>query len=99
MRLEHHPDVHTLLESLRQQGYTLAGLEIAPSAVEVSDYPSAQRVAVLLGDEVHGIDPELRNTCDVLLQIPMFGQKSSLNISVATGIALYSMQSGRNNRR
>lgn len=94
MPLEHHPDVHALLRSLRTVGYTVAGLEIDQSAIEVGSYPARQRIALVLGDEVHGVDPELRSACDELLQIPMYGQKSSLNISVAVGIALYSLQSG-----
>lgn len=95
MSLEHHQDVHGLLDSLREMGYTVAGLEIDQSAIDVGQYPAGQRLAVVLGDEVHGIDPTLREACDVLLQIPMYGQKSSLNISVAVGIALYSLQAGR----
>lgn len=97
MPLEHHPDVHGLLGSLREQGYAVAGLEIDPDAGAVADYPPEQKVALLLGDEVFGIDPSLREACDVLLQIPMYGQKFSLNVSVAAGIALYSLQTGAGN--
>lgn len=92
MPLEHHADIHALLASLRTAGYTVAGLEIDPAALGIGRYPAGQRVALVLGDEVNGIDPELREACDVLLQIPMYGDKSSLNISVAVGIALYSLQ-------
>ena len=95
MPLEHHADIHALLASLRTAGYTVAGLEIDPAALRIGRYPAGQRVALVLGDEVNGIDPELREACDVLLQIPMYGDKSSLNISVAVGIALYSLQAAR----
>jgi len=95
MPLEHHADIHALLASLRTAGYTVAGLEIDPAALRIGRYPAGQRVALVLGDEVNGIDPELRAACDVLLQIPMYGDKSSLNISVAVGIALYSLQAAR----
>ena len=47
---------------------------------------------MLLGDEVKGIDPALRDRCDVLVEIPVFGQKYSLNVSVAAGIALYALR-------
>ena len=94
MPLEHHPDVHALLGTLREAGYAVAGLEIDPAAIAIADYPPEQNVALLLGDEVFGIDPALREACDVLLQIPMYGQKFSLNVSVAAGVALYSLRAG-----
>jgi len=92
MPLEHYGDVHDLLRALRADGYTLTGLEIDSAAIEIGEYPADQRVALVLGDEVHGIEPTLRQACDVLLQIPMYGRKNSLNISVAVGIALYGLQ-------
>ncbi|MDR7304005.1 TrmH family RNA methyltransferase [Haloactinomyces albus] len=92
MPFERHADVSTLLESLRDAGYTVAGLEIDPHAVALADYPPAQKVALVLGDEVVGIDPVLRDSCDLLLQIPIYGHKYSLNVSVAAGIALYALR-------
>lgn len=92
MPFERHSDVETLLDSLREQGYVVAGLEIDPHAVALSDYPPTQRVALLLGDEVVGLDPTLRESCDLLLQIPVYGDKYSLNVSVAAGIALYTLR-------
>jgi len=44
-----------------------------------------------LGEEVHGIPPELLQTADTTLEIPMYGQKESFNVSVATGICLYQL--------
>ncbi|MQA14615.1 MAG: TrmH family RNA methyltransferase [Pseudonocardiaceae bacterium] len=92
MPFERHPDVHALLGSLRGEGYAVAGLEIDPDAVALDDYRPRAKVALLLGDEVRGVDPLLRDNCDVLLQIPMFGRKDSLNVSVAAGIALYALR-------
>ena len=48
-----------------------------------------KKIALVLGEEVHGLTPKLRDTCDDLVEIPMFGQKESLNVAVATGIVLY----------
>jgi len=47
------------------------------------------KIALILGEEVHGLTPSLRDACDDLVEIPMFGQKESFNVSVATGIVLY----------
>lgn len=87
-----HTDVYTLLDTLRAAGYTVAGLEVDADAVSTTDYRPPDRIALLLGDEVLGIEATLRERCDVLLQIPMYGQKSSLNVSVAAGIALHSLR-------
>lgn len=92
MPFKRHDDVYALLDSLREAGYVVAGLEIDPHALTLSDYPPAQQVALLLGDEVAGIEPALRERCDLLLQIPVYGQKHSLNVSVAAGIALYTLR-------
>lgn len=92
MPFERHEEVYELLGSLREEGYVVAGLEIDPRAIDLAEYSPPQKVAVLLGDEVRGIDPALRDSCDLLLQIPIYGQKYSLNVSVAAGIALYSLR-------
>lgn len=87
-----HPDVHTLLGTLREDGFVVAGLEVDPGAVRLADYAPDDKVALVLGDEVIGIKPELQDSCDLLLRIPMYGQKTSLNVSVAAGIALYALR-------
>lgn len=89
MPFAHQPDVHGLIDTLHEQGYTVAGLEIDPQAVALDDYRPPGRIALLLGDEVRGIEKPLRQRCDLLLQISMFGRKDSLNVSVAAGIALH----------
>lgn len=92
MPFTQQPDVHGLIDELHEQGYAVAGLEIDPQAVALDAYRPPGKVALLLGDEVRGIDEPLRQHCDLLLQIPMFGRKDSLNVSVAAGIALYSLR-------
>lgn len=86
---EHHdfPDLKTLKDS----GYTIIGLEQDPRAIPLQDYRKPDKVALLIGEEVNGLDPVLRDGCDVLVEIPMFGAKESFNVSVATGIALYGL--------
>ncbi|MEO5498913.1 MAG: TrmH family RNA methyltransferase [Candidatus Saccharimonadales bacterium] len=48
-----------------------------------------EKIALLIGEEVEGIANNLLEQCDILIEIPMYGQKESFNVSVATGIALY----------
>jgi len=74
---------------LRKDGYTIVGLEQNDRSVMLPDYHPPKKIALLLGEEVHGLTPELLDECDELVEIPMKGQKESFNVSVATGIALY----------
>lgn len=85
------PDINALLAKLKSNGYTITALEQAERAVNLADYQAPAKTALLLGEEVHGIAPELLAKCQVVLELPMFGQKESYNVSVATGIALYSL--------
>lgn len=77
---------------LRAQGYRIVGLEQDKHAVLLTEYLPPTKVALLLGEEVEGITNELRDECDDLIEIPMYGQKESFNVSVAAGIALYSLR-------
>lgn len=79
------------LTSLKDQGYTIAGLEQDDRSVMLNTYTPLSKIALLLGEEVDGIDTQLRNACDVLIEIPMYGQKESYNVSVAAGMALYAL--------
>jgi 23S rRNA (guanosine2251-2'-O)-methyltransferase len=79
------------LGRLKADGYELTGLEQDPRAIMLNRYVTPDKVVLLLGEEVEGIDDALRSQCDVLLEIPMNGKKESFNVSVATGIALYGL--------
>ena len=79
------------LDELRQLGYRIAALEQAANSTNLHDYSAPDRVALLLGEEVDGIAPEWLALADDIIEIPMFGQKESFNVSVAAGIALYEL--------
>jgi len=81
------------LGELKEQGYRIVGLEQADRSINLSDYRSPEKIALLIGEEVHGIEEELLEQCEDILEIPMVGKKESFNVSVATGIALYALTS------
>ena len=88
----HDADVIPLLARLKADGYTLAALEltdeaIAPAAIEPAHTP----LALVLGNEVHGVAPEVLEVADLHLALPQYGVKASLNVSVAFGIAAYAL--------
>jgi tRNA G18 (ribose-2'-O)-methylase SpoU len=79
------------LAKLKQEGYEIIALEQHARSLPLVDYEPARNVALLLGEEVEGIAPELLEQCATILEIPMKGQKESFNVSVAAGIALYAL--------
>lgn len=80
-------------DTLRKEGYQIVALEQAPTSIMLNKYKVPEKVALLLGEEVEGITPELLAECDDIIEIPMHGQKESFNVSVAAGIALYALAS------
>ena len=88
------------LHKLQADGWTLSGLEnnLAVNELprrrllpELSASELGERVVLVLGEEVHGIPPEIRQALTLFLEIPMQGRKESFNVSVAAGIALYAL--------
>lgn len=79
------------LVGLKDSGYRIVGLEQDKRSTMLPDYKTSEKIALLLGEEVHGLTPKLLALCDDLVEIPMNGQKESFNVSVATGIALYEL--------
>ena len=88
----HSPDAAALLARLRSEGYTLAALEITLEAQPVTAIADTHwPLALVLGNEVHGVPPETLALCDLHLALPQYGAKASLNVSVAFGIAAYGL--------
>ncbi len=94
-------DIFSELTRLRTDGYQILGLEnnISDDRLVRLNDPSllrklSEKVVLLLGEEVHGISPELYDKVDLFLEIPMCGKKESFNVSVAAGIAMYQLTCG-----
>jgi tRNA G18 (ribose-2'-O)-methylase SpoU len=90
---EYSPDALALLRELRDRGFSLIALEQTATSVDFRTVDYASRVAVIVGNEVNGLAPELIAQADVIVHLPMRGSKESLNVSVAGGILLYHMLS------
>jgi len=85
------PDIFTTIKQLKSTGYTIVALEQAPNSVTLGNYQPPAKLALILGEEVHGIPPDLLATADTILEIPQRGQKESLNVSIAASIAIWEM--------
>lgn len=89
---EHREDLDPLLLELKSTGKKIVALEISDRSIPVGALEiSTEQIALIVGSEVEGISPYLLEQCDEIIEIPMIGTKKSLNVSVATGIALFAI--------
>ena len=86
---EHYDDPLKCIAQLKADGYTVYALEQTAGSVELPTWSPPDKLALLIGREVEGIDDALLKVCDVHLEIPQFGTKESLNVVEATSMALY----------
>lgn len=78
------------ITELKKQNYSLLGLEQTDQSIMIQDYQiTDQPICLILGNEVTGINSKLLPYLDDAIEIPQFGMKHSLNVSVAAGVALY----------
>jgi len=79
-------------QSLKEQGYALVTLETSASAIPIMEYQpeySNRKIALIVGNEIAGVDPSIVDLSDRVLFIPISGKNNSLNVTVAFGIGLY----------
>ena len=86
-------DVNDVMTKLKQEGYQIVALEQSEKSIEYRAYIPHQKIALVLGNEVEGVENALIESADVILEIPMRGKKNSLNVSVAFGIAAFEIRS------
>lgn len=92
LSFEHTDDIFQSMEALSNQGYKIVALEQSPQSIKLPDYTPQKKVCLILGEELNGVEASLLTKCDEIIEIPMYGQKESFNVSVATGIALYGLR-------
>jgi 23S rRNA (guanosine2251-2'-O)-methyltransferase len=85
-------DITTVINKLKGKGFCIAGLEQNKDATSLISYRPPDKIALIVGREVEGIEAEILEQCDLMLEIPMFGKKESYNVSVAAAMALYSLK-------
>jgi len=86
---EYKKQAGRLLQELKEGGYSIIVLEQTKNSVDIFKWQPKFPLALILGNEKTGVPKFLLKYCDQSVEIPMRGKKNSLNVSVATGIALY----------
>lgn len=82
-------DILLLIKKLQSEGVTVVAVEQASNSIKLPDYILPKSVAYILGSETEGLSAEVLAAVDQVLEIPMLGQKESLNVSVTAGIVLF----------
>ena len=90
---EHRESTLELLEELREEGYSSLALEQAENAVMLNDFKVEEnkKYALIFGNEVKGVSQEVVSASDLVLEIPQYGTKHSLNISVSVGVVVWDL--------
>lgn len=81
--------------ALKAEGYRVFAVEQVEKSIPLQEFSfgDSEKIAVIFGNEVTGVDAEVVRNCDGCIEIPQFGMKHSLNISVAAGIVLWELTS------
>ncbi|HPT71183.1 MAG TPA: RNA methyltransferase [Candidatus Cloacimonadota bacterium] len=86
---EHREDILEVLQELKAQGYTLYALETSTEAVSLMEVKIKHPAAIIVGNEALGLTEEILQVCDGIIEIPVYGWKNSLNVSVAFAVCGY----------
>lgn len=90
---KHFHTTREAIEELRSLGYEVYGVEQAVDSIPLQkvDISDGKPVAVILGNEVSGVESSTLALCDGCIEIPQFGMKHSLNIATAAGVVLWEL--------
>ncbi len=86
---EKYWQTHLLIKKLKRQGVKIYALETGKQTKPLNNFQPQFPCALIVGNEVKGITPTILKLADAVISIPMLGQKESLNVGIAAGIALY----------
>jgi tRNA G18 (ribose-2'-O)-methylase SpoU len=86
---EYHKQTGRLIDKLKKSKINIIGLELDKKAIPYTKLKPKFPLALIVGNEVKGVSKKILKKCDKIIFLPMSGQKESLNVSVAFGVAGY----------
>ena len=88
---EYVEDINHLIRELRHQSVELIAIEQAEHSLKLDEYvpQNDKRTVMVFGNEVKGVRQDVVDLCDKVVEIPQFGTKHSLNISVSAGVCIW----------
>lgn len=93
MDWEYHSSTPELIKQLKTKGYKIVAVEQAEKSTMLQDFEMSQeeKVALVFGNEVKGVDEAVMDLVDECIEVPQFGTKHSLNISVCVGVVVWDL--------
>jgi len=92
VRWEYFKETKDALEELRKKAYQIAAIEQTENSTALGTFKwDGKPIAVIFGHEVQGVQQELIDLSDQVIEIPQLGTKHSLNISVSAGVVLWDL--------
>ena len=89
---EYVKDTIDAVQQLIKEGYHVVGIEQADKSTQLNEFELTKRpIAIIMGNEVNGVDQQAIELCNEVIEIPQFGTKHSLNIAVTTGIVIWDL--------
>lgn len=90
---QYEESITTALETLRNDGYCIWAVEQVHNSIALQDivFPPQEKIALIFGNEVSGVSNDALALCDGCIEIPQWGTKHSLNISVTVGVVLWEL--------
>lgn len=85
---EYSEDPNKIIKKLKTDGFSVIAIEQSESSMDYKKVKFKYPVLFVVGNEVDGVDRKILSLCDVVAEIPMKGEKESLNVSVAFGVAV-----------
>jgi 23S rRNA (guanosine2251-2'-O)-methyltransferase len=92
---EYISDAKDVIRLAKEKGFDVVGVEQNDKSVDYKDFDPKEKTLIIMGEEVGGINKEIINECDAIIEIPMYGNKESLNVSVAFGVVMYRLFDGK----
>lgn len=91
VRWKHYDTALDAVRDLKAGGYTVLSIEQVENSTKLQDLHTdeGRRYAIVLGNEVKGVEQDVVDACDGCIEIPQYGTKHSLNVSVAAGIIIW----------
>ena len=96
----YYKDCSEAIVALRASGYKVYAAEQVVNSLQLqlTDFRKDERIAIIFGNEVSGVEPATIQECDGCIEIPQFGTKHSLNIATAAGVVLWEIIRSRINK-
>ncbi len=88
---EYFIDPLDCIKKLKKRGVQLVALEQTDKSIDYRKLKPKYPICLVVGHEIDGVSKEIQELCDAAIEIPMRGEKKSLNVSVAFGVAVYNL--------